>query len=123
MAGPCWLHAMRVIAKRALREFWRLHPDSEGPLQAWHTEAIKATWATPQQIKEQFRSANILRAGHVVFSIWGNKYRLMVAVDYNHQACYIRFIGTHQQYDALMRRLCNGYPTDKIRSKLQCRVT
>jgi mRNA interferase HigB len=92
---------MRVIAKRTLRQFWRRHHDAEAPLQAWYAETLKATWATPQQVKEQFRSASILKAGRVVFNIGGNKYRLIVAMDYKRRVCYIKFIGTHKQYDAV----------------------
>ncbi|MDP3295634.1 MAG: type II toxin-antitoxin system HigB family toxin [Nevskia sp.] len=92
---------MRVIAKRSLRQFWSLHPDARGPLEAWHSEAFKATWTTPQQIKAQFGSASILKNGRVVFNIGGNKYRLVVAIDFGRQACFIKFIGSHSQYDAI----------------------
>lgn len=92
---------MRVIAKRTLRQFWEQYPDAQGPLEAWHTETIKARWENPQQIKEQFGSASILKGGRVVFNIGGNKYRLVLAVDYGRQACYVKFIGTHRQYDAI----------------------
>lgn len=92
---------MRVIAKRTLREFWANHPDAERPLQAWHAEAQKAAWSTPQQVKDQFGSASILKSGRVVFNVAGNKYRLVVAMDFKRQACYIKFIGTHKQYDMI----------------------
>jgi len=94
---------MRIIAKRTLRRFWELHnySDSRGPLEAWHSESIKANWKTPQDIKKQFRSASILKNSRVVFNIAGNKYRLIVAVDYKRQAMFIKFIGTHKQYDEI----------------------
>jgi mRNA interferase HigB len=92
---------MRVIAKRTLRQFWEQYPDAKGPLEAWHEEALKAHWETPQQIKAQFRSASILKGGRVVFNIGGNKYRLILAVDYGRQAVYVKFVGTHRQYDAI----------------------
>ena len=92
---------MRVIAKRTLRQFWEQYPDAQGPLKAWHAEAIKAQWEHPQQINEHFGSASILKGGRVVFNIGGNKYRLVLAVDYGRQACYVKFIGTHRQYDAI----------------------
>ena len=92
---------MRVIAKRTLRQFWEQYPDAQGPRKAWHAEAIKAHWEHPQQIKEHFGSASILKGGRVVFNIGGNKYRLVLAVDYGRQACYVKFIGTHRQYDAI----------------------
>jgi mRNA interferase HigB len=95
---------MRVISKRTLREFWLsspLHEDSKAQLEAWHSEAIKARWNSPQDIKAQFRSASILKNNRVVFNIAGNKYRLIVAIDYKREACFIKFIGTHKQYDQI----------------------
>lgn len=94
---------MRVIAKRTLRQFWEQgsHADAKGPLEAWHAEALKASWRTPQEIKAQFGAASILKGGRVVFNIGGNKYRLIVAIDYGRQACFVKFIGTHKQYDAI----------------------
>ena len=91
---------MRVIAKRTLRQYWKNkpHSDAQGPLEAWHAEALKASWHTPQDVKEQFRSASILKGGRVVFNIGGNKYRLVVAIDYGRQVCFVKFIGTHRQY-------------------------
>ncbi len=94
---------MRVISKRTLRQFWEnaQHADARALLEAWHEEALKATWQTPQEIKEQFRSVSILKGGRAVFNIGGNKYRLVVAIDYGRQACFVKFIGTHKQYDSL----------------------
>lgn len=94
---------MRVIAKRTLREFWQnpRYADSQGPLEAWHAEALKASWQTPQEVKRQFRSASIIKGGRVVFNIGGNKYRLVVSIDYTRQICFVKFIGTHRQYDAI----------------------
>lgn len=101
---------MRVIAKRTLREFWAIHPDAQNPLEAWHLEVQKASWAMPQQIKEQFGAASILKGGRVVFNIGGNKYRLVVAVDFGRQACFVKFIGTHAQYDQINAETVNGNP-------------
>lgn len=94
---------MRVIAKRTLRQFWQKarYTDAKGPLEAWHAEALKASWKTPQEVKAQFGSASILKSGRVVFNIGGNKYRLVVAMDYGRQACFVKFIGTHRQYDSI----------------------
>ena len=92
---------MRVIAKRTLRQFWEQYPDAQGPLEAWHSETVKAHWKDPQQIKEKFGSASILKGGRVVFNIGGNKYRLVLAMDYRRQACYVKFVGTHRKYDAI----------------------
>jgi mRNA interferase HigB len=71
------------------------------PLEACHAEALKAIWQTPQDIKAQFRSASILKNNRVVFNIGGNKYRLVVAIDYTRQTIFVRFIGTHKQYDKI----------------------
>ena len=95
---------MRVIAKRTLREFWQSSPqyaDAQGPIEAWHAEASKASWRTPQELKAQFRSASILKGGRAVFNLAGNKYRLVVSIDYGRQTCFVKFIGTHEQYDRI----------------------
>src|SRR3989304_5806465 len=100
---------MRVIAKRSLREFWQRHSDAKGPLEAWHAEASKASWQAPQDVKEEFGSASILKAGRVVFNIGGNKYRLIVSIDYGRQACFVKFIGTHRQDESIDAETGNEY--------------
>jgi len=90
---------MRIIAKAALAAFWMDHPDAEQPLKAWHDEASKATWTAPQQIKAQYRSASIRPDRRIVFNIKGNDYRLVVAIAFKSQVIYVKFIGTHAQYD------------------------
>ncbi|HCT08383.1 MULTISPECIES: type II toxin-antitoxin system HigB family toxin [unclassified Pseudomonas] len=92
---------MRIIAISQLKTFWQKHPDSEQSLLAWLDEAKNAHWATPADIKEQFRNASILKSRRVVFNIKGNDYRLVVAVAYRYGALYIKFVGTHQQYDKI----------------------
>lgn len=92
---------MRVVAKKTLRNFWARHPDAEQALRAWHAEAEAATWANPAEIKAQYRSASILKDSRVVFNICGNKYRLLVKLSYKHGLVLIRFIGTHNEYDAI----------------------
>ena len=92
---------MRVISVASLRAFWLQHPDAEQPLKAWFEEASKATWTQPSDIKAQYRSASILKNRRVVFNIKGNDYHLVVAVAYRLQIIYVKFIGTHQQYDAI----------------------
>ncbi|MBL4614276.1 MAG: type II toxin-antitoxin system HigB family toxin [Magnetovibrio sp.] len=90
---------MRIIARSTLREFWLKHLDAEQPLRAWFLEANKADWATPADIKEQYGNASILEDNRVVFNIKGNTYRLVVKFNYPHRVGYIRFIGTHREYD------------------------
>jgi len=94
---------MRVIAIRTLREFWRqpIYADAELPLRAWYQEAKKAKWNITQEIKDKYRSASFLADNRVVFNIHGNKYRLVVHVNYDYQIIRIKFIGTHKQYDAI----------------------
>ena len=92
---------MRVIAKRSLRVFWQQHPGARGPLEAWHQEASKARWQNPQQIKERYASASFVGRERVVFNIGGNKYRLVVRINYTVGIIFIRFIGTHAEYDRI----------------------
>lgn len=90
---------MRVIARKHLVAYWEKHPDAEDPLKAWHDEAIKAQWKTPQDIKNQYGKASFVAGNRVVFNIKGNDHRLIVAVAYKFGALYIKFIGTHAEYD------------------------
>lgn len=92
---------MRIIAKSVLREFWRRHPDTEEPLQAWYDETERALWKSPIDIKQVYGSASILPNNRIVFNIRGNHYRLVVQIHYNTQIVYIRFIGTHVAYDQI----------------------
>jgi mRNA interferase HigB len=91
--------AMRIIAKTALRNFWVRHSDAEMPLRAWYSEAKGAEWKVPSDIKAKYRSASILSGNRVVFNVGGNKYRLVVKINYPFHVIYIRFIGTHREYD------------------------
>ena len=94
---------MRIVSRKALREYWERpdHHDAEAPLRAWFKEAEKADWATPADIKAQFRSASFLANSRVVFNIAGNKYRLIVWVKYPVRVMLVRFIGSHKEYDAI----------------------
>lgn len=92
---------MRVIAVSTLKEFWKHHPETEQPLKAWYDEAKHATWMTPQDIKLRYATASFVGSNRVVFNIKGNDYRLIVAVAYRYQAVYIKFIGTHAEYDRI----------------------
>ena len=90
---------MRIIARRTLREFWEAHPDAEEPLRTWYTYVRQADWHTPSDGKGIFRTASFVGNDRVVFNIKGNRYRLVVVVVYRHHAVYIRFIGTHREYN------------------------
>ena len=100
---PFWDYALavRVIAVATLRAFWQKHPDAEQPLKAWFEEATKASWSQPSDIKAQYRSASVLKNRRVVFNIKGNEYRLIVAIAYRLQVVYVKFIGTHTEYNAV----------------------
>ena len=91
---------MRVIAVSTLRAFWERHPDAEQPLKAWYEEASSAARTQPADIKAQYRSASVLKNRRVVFNIKGNDYRLIVAMACRLQIVYVKFVGTHQEYDA-----------------------
>lgn len=80
-------------------QFWKLHQEAEQPLKSWYDEAVKATWQSPQDIKVQYRNASFIANNRVIFNIKGNKYRLIVAIAYRFGALYIKFIGTHAEYD------------------------
>lgn len=95
---------MRVIALSTLREFWTgkaTYADAREPTLAWYRHVRKADWRSPAEVKREFGSASILRDGRVVFNIAGNKYRIVVWINYPYRVAYIRFIGTHAQYDKI----------------------
>ena len=84
-----------------MREFWEKYSDSEEQLKTWYKEATKATWENPNDIKNEYPKASILKSGRVVFNICGNKYRLIIQVNYLRQWVFIRFIGNHNEYDKI----------------------
>lgn len=98
--GKCY-STMHVIARRTLCRFWARHPDAESSLRAWFAEATNAAWTTPQSIKGRYRSASFVGNDRVVFNICGDKYRLVVLVKYEFRTVYVRFIGTHAEYDKI----------------------
>jgi mRNA interferase HigB len=90
---------MRVILRKPLHELARRFPEAKVELDAWFHEAEGAGWANPAQIKEKYGSASILKGSRVVFNICGNKYRLVVKINYAYAVVYVRFAGTHREYD------------------------
>lgn len=92
---------MRIISRRMLREFWEKHPDACIPLQTWYHDVERANWPGPADIKVVYRNASFLANNRVVFNIKGNRYRLVVLVVYQHGVVYIRFVGTHEEYDQI----------------------
>jgi mRNA interferase HigB len=95
---------VRVIAVSTLKAFWEKNPDyadAKDPLLAWYRYALNADWASPVDVKATFAHASVLKDGRAVFNIAGNKYRLVVWINYSYRVVYIRFIGTHAQYDRI----------------------
>ena len=95
--GAC----MRIISRSTLSKFWEKHTDAEQALKAWFHEAKHADWETPNDVKKRYPSADVLEKNRIIFNIKGNKYRLIVKIHYNKKIIYIRFIGTHAEYDKI----------------------
>ena len=103
---------MRVVATRSLQKFWERPgcADARGPLHSWYVEAVKATWRTHQDIKDQYASASICGNNRVVFNVGGNKYRLVVVeIQYHAGIVWVKFVGTHAQYDRIDVETVNDY--------------
>ena len=95
---------MRVIALSTLRKFWTgkaAYADAREPTLSWYRHVLNAAWRSPAEVKRDFGTASILRDGRVVFNIAGNKYRIVAWINYPYRIVYIRFIGTHAQYDKI----------------------
>ena len=92
---------MRIIARKTLKDFYEQskYMDSKSALEAWYKEVSKLEWSNPNEVKEMYRSASIVGDEKVVFNIAGNKYRLVVYINYYAKIVFIKFIGTHKQYD------------------------
>ena len=92
---------VRIIAKRTLREFWERHPTAKVPLLAWFRQVKQEDWDTPAKVKERYGRASIVGSNRAVFNIKGNDYRLVVRINYRRRVVYVRFVGTHAEYDAI----------------------
>jgi len=90
---------VHIIARKTLKDFWGKHPDAEQPLRAWYSETAHSAWSYPKDIKARYPAASFLTDNRVVFNIKGNRYRLITHVRYDLGRVYIRFIGTHAEYD------------------------
>lgn len=91
----------RVFAKSTLREFWELHPDAEQYLKTWFDTAMNSNWKSPNEVKSTYANASILKEGRIVFNIKRNTYRLVTKINFEKQWIFIRFIGTHDEYDRI----------------------
>lgn len=92
---------MRIISKKILREYWIKHSDCQQQLKSWYQEACTADWKSPNEIKKDYPSASVLAENRIVFNIKGNKYRLITKINYDYHMVWIRFIGTHSEYDKI----------------------
>jgi mRNA interferase HigB len=92
---------MRIFNKSAIELYAKKHAPARDSLRSWYAEAIEAAWLTPERVKAQFPKASIIANNRVVFDIAGNRYRLIVSMNYKFQSAYIKFFGTHAQYDAI----------------------
>ena len=102
--GLCYTLTVRIIALSTIKAFLNRSADvadAREPLMAWFRQVRQADWAKPADVKRDVRSASILKDGCAVFNIAGNKYRLVVWIHYPYRVVYIRFVGTHRQYDAI----------------------
>ena len=92
---------MRIIALGTLIDFWLKHADALESLSAWYAIASRSNWSSPADVKSAYRNASFVAGNRVIFNIKGNDYRLVVAMHYNRQIAYVRFVGTHRQYDQI----------------------
>jgi mRNA interferase HigB len=102
--GSWYQLRVRVIAKRTLCLFWerdRRFADARRALQDWRSQVRRADWATPAGVKATYGDASILKDSRVVFNVCGNKYRLIAKINYPYRVVYVRFVGTHAEYDAV----------------------
>ncbi|OJV19987.1 MAG: addiction module toxin RelE [Dyadobacter sp. 50-39] len=91
----------RIFVKGTLREFWERHPEIEQHLKVWYEDVLAADWKSPADVKMQYATASILKNGRIVFNIRGNSFRLVAHFDFVRQMVYIRFIGSHKEYDKI----------------------
>ena len=92
---------MHIYTKKTLREFWESHPDSKEVLDGWYRETRQARWTTPADVRSRHTAASILSHNRAVFRFRGNAYRLVVRIDYTDGLVFIRFVGTHAQYNRI----------------------
>ena len=91
----------RIIAKKTLRDFWEKHSDAEQYLKTWYETTKDSIWHTPNDVKQTYTNASILKGSRIVFNIKGNDYRLVVKFNFKRQWAFIRFVGSHKDYDKI----------------------
>lgn len=90
---------MKVVARKCIEEFIRTHPDGKSSIESWYFEALNSSWKTSMEIKQRYASASFLAKNFVIFNIKGNSYRLVTKIAYNSGVVYIKWLGTHAEYD------------------------
>lgn len=104
---------MRVIATRTLKQYWEKYPEAEQQLWAWYDEVAEANWNNPNELKSMYKNASVLTSKRVVFNIHGNKYRLIVDIEYKLKIVFIVWFGPHKEYDKLDAKKVSYDKTDK----------
>jgi len=92
---------MRIFSRKILREFWKKHPDAQNPLQTWYLDVKHANWEKSSDIKVVYQTASFLKNNRIIFNIKGNTYRIVIVVHYKNGDVFIRFVGTHSEYDRI----------------------
>ena len=92
---------MKIFSRGTLRDFWTKHSDCEFQLKTWYSETKKSNWVSINELKSEYPKASILKDNRIVFDIKGNDYRLIVKFNFEYQLAWVRFIGTHAEYDKI----------------------
>jgi len=92
---------MRIFSRKILREFWEKHPDAQNPLQTWYLDVKHANREKSSDIKVVYQTASFLKNNRIIFNIKGNTYRIVIVVHYKNGDVFIRFVGTHSEYDRI----------------------
>ena len=102
---------MRVIARRSLKAFWERagRRDAKGPLESWYEEALRSEWTSPHAVQLHYATASFVGRNRVVFNIGGNKYRLVVEMQYRAGIAWVKFVGTHAEYERIKVETVNDY--------------
>ena len=96
-----YLYSMRIFSKGTLRQFWEKYPDARPSLETWYATIEKMAFDNPSEVTKFFKDADSLKNNRIIFDICNNKYRLIVKFEYQFQFAFIRFIGTHKEYDKI----------------------
>ena len=92
---------MNVVARKTLQAFWTRHPPARGPLTSWYNHVKAADWRSPQDVRDDFRSADFVGDNRVIFDVGGNKYRVVVRISYTFKQVLVKFVGTYAEYDRI----------------------